>query len=200
MFLLLPRSSSCIVLARHGNKIGRDAHHEKSRRLADCAVRALLCAVGFAAFSSACHAQTICPWLNIATASGLLGGTATANVRLIGQTSGTCLFRLQAGTQADSLSISVTTAPESQGGPSALATYESGCISTAAPLKAIGNEAIICADGTASAHGELIIGRVRDKVFTIAFNSNAPTARGATSDELAEKAEEIAEQVAGILF
>jgi hypothetical protein len=156
--------------------------------------------VVIAVSSAACHAQTICPWLNVATASGFLGGTATANVSLIGQTSGTCFFRLQAGTQADSLSISVTTAPESQGGPSALAAYESGCISTAAPLKAIGNEAVMCADGAATTHGELIIGRVRDKVFTIAFNSNAPTARGATSDELAEKAEEIAEQVAGILF
>ena len=200
MFILLPRPSSCAVLARHGNKIGRDAHHAKSRCLADHAVRALICAVGIAVVSTACHAQTICPWLNNATASGFLGGPATANVNLTGQTGGTCLFRVQAGTQDDSLSISVATAPDPENERSTFATYESGCIATAAPLKAIGNEAVMCVAGTATDRGEQVIGRVRDKVFTVALKTAATVARGPANDALAEKAEEIAEQVAGVLF
>jgi hypothetical protein len=76
-------------------------------------------------------------------------------------------------------------------------SYAGGCSAPKSALKGVGNEAVLCASDTKAAHGELVVGRVRDRIFTVAIS----TATGDYSEAaLAEKAEAIARQVAGALF
>jgi hypothetical protein len=76
-----------------------------------------------------------------------------------------------------------------------MASYKAHCSGDATHLQAIGNEAVMCAaDTKAQAHGEQVIGRVRDQVFTVTITTSA------RNDALEEKTRNIAEQVAGALF
>jgi hypothetical protein len=68
------------------------------------------------------------------------------------------------------------------------------------PLRGVGNEAILCASDTDKSNGELVVGRVRDNIFTVAIYAGTANDPAMTKDALADKAEEIAKQVAGILF
>jgi hypothetical protein len=144
--------------------------------------------------SAPCRAQSICPWLNAATASGVLGGPATVEVN----NTGTCIFRLQNGAGNEVLRISVieTNNPESLG--KEMAPHKISCTSSETLLKAIGNEAVLCALDTESSRGEQVVGRVRNRIFTVAISTGRLSE--VTRDFLAEKAEEIAKQVAGALF
>jgi hypothetical protein len=150
--------------------------------------------VGLSLLSTACRAQSICPWLNAATASGVLGGAATIEVN----NTGVCLFRLQNGAGEDVLHISVIEAnsPESPG--KEIASHKISCTSPETQLKAVGNEAVLCASDSESSRGEQVVGRVRNRIFTVAISTGR--ASEVTRDLLAEKAEEIAKQVAGALF
>ncbi len=79
-------------------------------------------------------------------------------------------------------------------------SYAGGCSAPESALKGVGNEAVQCASDTKAAHGELVVGRVRDRIFTVAISTatgeNSETARAT----LSERAEAIARQVAGALF
>ena len=165
-----------------------------------CTLITSLFMVGLAVASATCHAQPLCPWLNVATASGFLGSPATATVNLTPDSHGVCSFQTEPSPQAITLIITVAAAPDPQTGQSALAPYESRCTSPASAMKAIGNEAVICGDDSATSRGELVIGRVRDKIFTIAVTADAATGGAGTSELLQQKVKAIAEQVAGILF
>jgi hypothetical protein len=143
-------------------------------------------------------AQSICPWLNAATASGALGGMATTEVNNTGGSIGVCLFRLQSGIRNDALRISVieTTTPESS--VKEMTSHKINCTSSETALKAVGNEAVLCASNTENSRGVQVVGRVRNRIFTIAISTGKDSE--ATQDPLAEKVEEIAKQVAGALF
>ena len=54
-----------------------------------------------------CHGQAKCPWINEATASGILGGAVTVTVKAPAQTTGTCVFSRQQGAVVHQLRISV---------------------------------------------------------------------------------------------
>ncbi len=82
------------------------------------------------------------PWLDTATAAGVLGGQVTARV-----TSTACQF-VRGGSKLR-IEVRKSTARPTR------------CGATAEPLKGIGNEAFLCPK-----HRE-IVGRVRDSVFTI---------------------------------
>jgi hypothetical protein len=152
-------------------------------------------------FSLTGHGQAICPWLNAATASGVLGGAATAVMNLHSAGAGTCRFQLTATPADGSLQIAVSNVEHAGEITKALASDEVRCVSTPAPLKAIGNEAVVCAEGGAAGQRELVVGRVRNSVFTVELILAPPRAGAApATDEAAEKAESIAEQVAGSLF
>jgi hypothetical protein len=149
--------------------------------------------------AASCPAQRICPWMNVATASGYMGGPASAAVNQTSDSAGTCVFTLLSGTAKESLTISVAPA---ENGDKYLASYGLGCISPAQPLRAIGNEAMMCAVTAATSHGEQVVGRVRDSIFIVAMASQAPANRGGAREASAsaEKVESVAEQVAGNLF
>jgi hypothetical protein len=146
-----------------------------------------------------CRAQTQCPWLNAATAAGVLGGdvqaTATAPTS---QGDTTCDFKRNQHSTVFELTIAVhTMALPSKD----FAIYLARCSGTAVPLKAIGNEAVQCVPNSNSLNGgEQIIGRVRDRVFVIDIKGGVPRQSASTQSGLSEEARNVAEQVAGALF
>ncbi len=73
-------------------------------------------------------------------------------------------------------------------------------MSSSTPLKAIGNDAVLCANNTATSSGQQVIGRVRDQIFIISISAEAQPGRSTANDPLADKVKAIAEQVAGNLF
>jgi hypothetical protein len=154
----------------------------------------------FSLLCGACRAQSICPWLNAATASGVLGGAATVEVSNTGASTGTCVFRLPSGTSSDTLRIAVVRADHAENAGKEMKPYQIGCTSSSAPLKAVGNEAVLCVSNTGISSGELVVGRVRDKIFTVSISTSIGNDSETSRDILVEKAEEIAKQVAGALF
>jgi hypothetical protein len=158
-------------------------------------------AVGvFSMLSGACRAQSTCPWLNAATASGVLGGSATMEVNNTGASTGVCIFRFQDEAQNNTLRISVIKAERPENAGKEMMPYESKCTASGLPLKGVGNEAILCAADTAKSSGELVVGRVRDNIFTVVINAGTGDKPVAAKDDLEDRAQEIAKQVAGILF
>ena len=136
-----------------------------------------------------CAAEEKCPWLNAATAAGVLGGAVKANV-----TQTACEFVRLDGSSESSLRIEVETLVA----PRDFASRPAQCGSAAEALKAIGNEAVACAYSEKTGwKAEQVIGRVRNQAFLVRVSTND---RAATPGGLREKARKVAEQVAGFLF
>ena len=87
-----------------------------------------------------------CPWLNQATAAGVLGGTVTQAGCTFAR--GSVELRIEAAKDFES--------------------YAATCRSEPVPLKAIGSEALACR-GEA---GEQVVGRVRDRAFLVRITTN----------------------------
>jgi hypothetical protein len=154
-------------------------------------VAAVLC------LPAACLAGESCPWLNAATAGGVLGGAVQATVTHPGKNAddAACDFVRQEGPAGGRLYIEVHTMHEPR---REFASYAAQCPANPVPLRAIGNEAVAC--GRDGKHGEIaeqVVGRVRDRAFLVRVSADVPPAqRGA----LREQARKVAEQVAGALF
>jgi hypothetical protein len=146
-----------------------------------------------------CRAQTQCPWLNAATAAGVLGGEVQANTTaLTPQGDTTCDFKRAQQASVFELKIAVhtMTLPTKD-----FAAYLAQCAGTPVPLKAIGNEAFQCVPSKNSDNGgEQIIGRVRDRAFVIDIKRGSARQSTSPQNGLSEEARNIAEQVAGALF
>ena len=147
------------------------------------------------------EAKDSCPWINEATASGALEGTVTASVTHPAMSKdtdeATCVFLHQSGSIGIELRIEVETL---SGAPSAYAAYAERCGADSVPLRAIGNEAVMCGHADKKRKqwvSEQVVGRVRDHAFTVRVSSNAASA---DRKVLREKAQKIAEQLAGFLF
>jgi hypothetical protein len=156
--------------------------------------------VGTFATPSRCLAEVQCPWLNAATAAGVLGGEVQASATpLTPQGDTTCEFKRTDHSDVFALTIAVhTMAVPSKD----FATYLGRCSGTAISLKAIGNQAVQCVSSNgAGGGGEQIIGRVRDRAFVIDLNRSSPRQpTSSASGGLSEEARNVAEQVAGALF
>lgn len=157
----------------------------------------LLCAVLL--LSLACHGQTNCPWLNAATAVGILGNPVKETVTHAKKNSddATCDFAPQQSSVGSTLHIAVITM--SNPGQE-FAAYKQQCGSQPVPLQAIGNEAIECTLDICGGQSAQVVGRVRDRVFIV--NLHGPMVKG-TASPLAEqlkKARDVAEQVSGSLY
>ncbi|MGA9672710.1 MAG: hypothetical protein WBQ94_26065 [Terracidiphilus sp.] len=148
-----------------------------------------------------CHAENNCPWLNEATAGGLLGGSGNAVGMKTGGIGGqptVCTFTQQDAGVTRTLRMTVEIATEPHVRMSAVAQV---CGADASPLKAIGNEALVCtADDRKGGLGERVVGRVRDQVFTITINSTLKADPILNREALKSKIYTAAEQVAGNLF
>ena len=137
----------------------------------------LLCVACFA------EEKAACPWINLATVSGILGGPAEMTVA----NSDACEF-VRRPSPLYTLQIRIGSRIAEAG----------KCSSPPTPQKAIGNEATACAEqGKEGQRGERISGRVRDQHFLVRISTND---RSATDALLLEKASQAAEQVVGNLF
>jgi hypothetical protein len=127
---------------------------------------------------AAAAAEGRCPWLNAATASGVLGGSVGVSV-----TSTSCEFS-RAGAVLR-IEVTAASAPAAQ------------CGHGAEPLKGIGNQAFACEYKDKPGWiAEQVVGTVRDQAFVVRISA---TGR-AMGNSLREKTVRIAGQVAGILF
>lgn len=136
-----------------------------------------------------CEAEEKCPWVNAATAAGVLDGAVKVTV-----TPTSCEFVRHDGSSESSLRIEV----EMLGTPHDFASRPAQCGSAAVAMKAIGNEAVACAYSEKTGwKAEQVLGRVRNQAFLVRVGTND---RAATPGGLKEKARKIAEEVAGFLF
>ncbi len=123
-----------------------------------------------------------CPWLNGATAAGILGGPVQLKANPT-----TCEFVRAQDRARYQLRIEVRpiTAHNS------FESYLSRCGRHRTPLKGIGNEAFACRDDRG------VLGRVRDQMFIVRVSAPG---HSMSPDVLEENTRKIAEQVAGALF
>jgi hypothetical protein len=145
------------------------------------------------------RAANKCVWINEATASGLLGGEAVGEVSeaAAGQPI-VCTFTQVTGGVQHTLRVTVEIAADAHARLTAMAQT---CGAGVTPLKAIGNEALVCAaDERLPGIGERVLGRVRDQVFTITLESSLKNDPLLTRDILKSRIYIAAEQVAGNLF
>lgn len=142
-------------------------------------------------------AQPSCPWLNNATAAGVLNGPVSLKMLETVENGSVCLFQHQEGSTIYNLEIVVHDIKSTSSKPT---TDKFRCRSRSISLKGIGNEAILCPVDSKDLYGEQVIGRVRDQKFIISVGSNPRTNRTITLDVFQLKAKGIAEQVAGSLF
>lgn len=149
------------------------------------------------AFPSVCHGQTRCPWINEATARGVLGGALTAKVAIHEQGDGVCDFSRKEGTAVHELRISVELMTDI---PKQFPPVRSQCPSNSTPLRAIGNEALMCSVQEKGLYAEKVVGRVREHAFVVRVSSSVQDDPSMTLEMRREKVHLVAEQVAGILF
>jgi hypothetical protein len=144
----------------------------------------------------AAAAANQCPWLNEATASGLLDGNATGDYRAAsGSEPARCVFTQQSAATRRTLSITVETVADPH---ARLLALEQSCRPASETLRAIGNEAVFCSvKGGVEEH---LFGRVRDQVFTISLASSSRQDGVLTPFALKTRIATAAEQVAGNLY
>lgn len=152
--------------------------------------------VGLHIAQTRCFAEAPCPWLNAATAGGVLGGEVqSSTVAVTPDGDGTCRFVRKQSSSTFTLSIEVRTMPQ----PSkTFATYLTQCNEASLPLTAIGNEAFQCVSHNTDSGEEKVVGRVRDRAFVLTINANLTKQSGKTG--LSPETRNVAEQVAGALF
>jgi hypothetical protein len=145
------------------------------------------------------RAENKCPWMNEATASGILGGEAMGMVTGSGaEGATTCEFTQLAAGFRRTLSVTVEVTPDAH---TRLQTVARNCGGDAAPLKAIGNEALFCPIiDHKNGQGEFAVGRVRDQVFTITIKTTLKDDPILTRATLIVRIDTAAEQIAGNLF
>ena len=159
----------------------------------------LLLLLGLAMLMPAvCHAQAMCPWINVATARGIVGGAVTATVKISEHGFGICNFSGQQKAAVHELRISVNSMTDV---PKQFPIYLAQCPPKSAPLPAIGNEAVMCSiQGKGDEYVEMVVGRVRDRAFVVSVSSSIQNDPSMTPETRRERASLVAEQVAGILF
>jgi hypothetical protein len=143
-----------------------------------------------------CAASENCPWLNAATAAGVLKGSVTFTVThpRENQADATCEFVHQEGDTVSKLQIQVDTMKN----PSReFLSFSAKCGQNATPLRAIGNEALVCSLRGKNQFSEQVVSRVRERALIVKMSSNLPPT---AESDLGERTQKIAEQVAGFLF
>lgn len=152
-------------------------------------VRQALLPVGLLLLASVTQAAETCPWLNAATAGGFLGGAVTATVTHENANRDDAACAFTGAISEMRIAVETMDPPHSE-----YMKQAEQCGADTTPLKAIGNEAVVCSPNARAAR---VVGRVRNRIFNILITT---TDSSTPSDLLREKARAAAEQVAGILF
>jgi hypothetical protein len=173
-----------------------------------------VCVVLFGAAGSSCSAKEMCPWINEATAAGYLHGdvamtvthtstgadkaaaaaaTATGTSVTVGDA--TCEFVKHDASGVTKLRIEVVTMSDVA---ASFPGFRDRCGADRQPVRAIGNEAVVCGMKTTERGGvaEQVVGRVRERAFVVSISA----AGGTDQATLRETTLRVAEQVAGFLF
>jgi hypothetical protein len=162
-------------------------------------LRRLLLAGGLAAMASPGWAANTCPWMNEATASGLLGAEATGTFSgAVASVPASCMFTeiSPRGIRALAISVEIDT-----DGSSRVRALLRDCHDAPETLRAIGNEALSCmVMRPHRVHAAFVAGRVRDHVFSISISTTVKNDPVLTPAMLKTKVEIAADQVAGNLF
>ena len=160
----------------------------------------LVMLVCLAASAPLARAANNCPWMNEATAGGLLGGASTGafTAAANGQPA-VCTFT---STTPDATRVLEVTVEVVSSEPHLrLAQLEDACRMNTAPVPAVGNEAMRCQPKVRGAvMAERILGRVRDQVFSITISTSLKDDGELNADMLEKHLALAAEQVAGNLF
>jgi hypothetical protein len=144
-----------------------------------------------------CHAENLCPWINKATAFGVLGVAENSPLASMSEISSTaCSFTYRAENFTRELRVSVERAENPQ---QTFSKNKAQCDRGGIPLRTIGNEAVMCAEEK-NGRGEQIFGRVRDNVYTIVVKTSSVNDSDFSREALKQKAQLVAEQVSGNLF
>jgi hypothetical protein len=155
--------------------------------------------VGSTIHTRYCSAQTLCPWLNAATAGGVLGGEVQSTMsNVTPQGDATCHFtrRQDASNLTLTIDVHTMTLPSKD-----FPTYLTQCGGTLLPIKAVGNEAFQCVSKGSSTNGEeQVIGRVRDRAFILTVNATLIKQTTPTKTGLSQETRNLSEQIAGALF
>jgi hypothetical protein len=140
-----------------------------------------------------------CPWLNAATAGGLLGGEVSMTVTHTSPQDITCEFALKQSATLSALKIEVHTMSNVHQEFQSLA---SACGTEALPLRAVGNEAVACTQNSGTNQSEEIIARVRERAFLLRWTAPRPLQEGMplSREDIQDRFRNVAEQVAGSLF
>lgn len=145
---------------------------------------------------SICQGQSKCPWMNEATAQGILGGPVTVRANVT-KGEGDCEFLRRQGSVVYRLHISIhIIANVAKQFPAYLAQ----CGAKPTPLSTIGNEAVRCDAQRKGQFTTSVVGRVRDQVFIVSLGSSLQSDPSMPEESRREKVTLVAEQVAGILF
>jgi hypothetical protein len=155
------------------------------------------------------HAQKVegCPWLNAATAAGVLGSevhmsvtnTAKSSAELLnGATPDTtCEFTSLHGSPAATLRIVVRTSLDRS---KEYSTLIATCGSPTRRIVGVGNEAVGCSAKKGSVVTEQIVARVRQRAFVVSLSKPGSGAGSEEDQALLDKLQNTAEQIAGSLF
>jgi len=156
-------------------------------------------AVAVLSMPSAAAAANLCPWLNEATASGLLGANAVgAYSEAAGGQPAVCTFTAAQERGERTLKIEVETAANAH---ERLEDVLKSCGSGASLVKAIGNEAQRCeGSGGKGSTSEFLAGRVRDQVFSITLGTTLRKDPVLSEEMMRAEIVTAAEQVSGNLF
>ena len=147
---------------------------------------------------AACSAQIKCPWINEATARGILGGEVKMTVNITPRADGECKFSRQQGNAVFQLRISVEKMTDVA---KQFPAYLALCPPNSPPLRAVGNEAVMCTTEIKdSEYSENVVSRVREAALIVNVSSSIPNQSQLTKQMRRDKANLVAEQVAGNLF
>jgi hypothetical protein len=159
----------------------------------------LVVAVCLFGLSRSAHAGNNCPWINEATVSGLLEGTAVGDFNQGSANQPmTCTFVFKTTGGSRMLSIHVETTPDAATRVRSMAKV---CGQPPEALSAIGSEAFICGtEHNKEAVVQRVIGRVRDQVFSITIGTMGAGGSAVWIANMKMRIEIAAEQVSGNLF
>ncbi len=143
------------------------------------------------------RADEVCPWLNSATAGGVLGGTVSTTVTHSsrGNDDASCEYTRRNGPMTYAMHIEIITIKDVHADMQANFTP---CGRNLTRLRAIGNEAVACSvQDKGREQSEQVISRVRDRAFVVRVSTNDSSLKPFV---IREQARNVAEQVAGNLF
>lgn len=150
--------------------------------------------LGLLLSAALCGAQDTCPWINAATVIDAPNASVSDVQGSVANNGNLCAFHYRKADDFYNVQIAIHAAA---GNSSDMAADEARCKSGKMDLPHIGNEAVLCSTG---AHGERVIGRVRDKIFVINIDVKAGHDSTDRTKSLGDMATMMAAQVAGNLF